>query len=310
MPKDSLSGTKKKPVSLTPPPAPPESAKPLPPTPASDGAPITDVNTLPVVTSVVAAKIKKAAGLGAVPPLSSTILAMSAAPQVDSPGSERWPVKTGQDPDRAKVGKNVINRVNLKPGIVEATLEELISLPRPPGLQNASGDPLAFGNVRDGVTEVTIWRIEVQIMALKHEKDGDYHLVLQGKSGQEMVGEIPTPTTVFVGDSPWIANIGQARSEVDNKLVKHLSPASFALLGGKYVPSGAVANEPHAMADPALSFVTPPAGSALIQPLFQTAITPTSARITGVGFFDRAHGATGAAPNVIELHPILKIEWL
>jgi hypothetical protein len=28
-----------------------------------------------------------------------------------------------------------------------------------------------------------------------------------------------------------------------------------------------------------------------------------------VGFFDRAHGATGAAPNVIELHPALKIEW-
>jgi hypothetical protein len=44
--------------------------------------------------------------------------------------------------------------------------------------------------------------------------------------------------------------------------------------------------------------------------LFQTAIEPTQARITGVGFFDRAHGATGAAPNVIELHPVLKVEWL
>jgi hypothetical protein len=145
---------------------------------------------------------------------------------------------------------------------------------------------------------------------LKHEQDGDYHLVLQGSSGQEMVGEIPTPTTVFVGDSPWIGNIGQARSQVDDKLVKHLSPASFAFMGDKYVPHGAMAMDPGQAADPAMSFVTPPEGSGLIQPLFQTAITPTAARITGVGFFDRAHGATGAAPNVIELHPVLKIEWL
>src|SRR5262249_2478396 len=33
------------------------------------------------------------------------------------------------------------------------------------------------------------------------------------------------------------------------------------------------------------------------QPPFQTAITPTLARLTGVEFFDRAHGATGAAPS-------------
>jgi hypothetical protein len=262
------------------------------------------------VSPSVAAKIKKAAGLGTVPPLSSSILTMPAQPQADTPGTERWPVKTGQDPDRAKVGKNVINGVDLKAGIVEATLEELVSLPRPPGLEDPSKDPPAFRNVRDGVTEITIWRIEAKIMALKHEKDGDYHLVLQGSSGQEMVGEIPTPTTVFVGDSPWIGNIGQARSQVDDKLVKHLSPASFAFMGDKYVPHGAMAMDPGQAADPAMSFVTPPEGSGLIQPLFQTAITPTAARITGVGFFDRAHGATGAAPNVIELHPVLKIEWL
>jgi len=28
----------------------------------------------------------------------------------------------------------------------------------------------------------------------------------------------------------------------------------------------------------------------------------------GVGFFDRRHGQTGAAPNSIELHPVLQIE--
>jgi hypothetical protein len=68
--------------------------------------------------------------------------------------------------------------------------------------------------------------------------------------------------------------------------------------------------DPQVAADPAMSFGTPPEGSRLSQPLFQTAVPPKSARITGVGFFDRAHGPTGAAPNVIELHPVLKIEWL
>jgi hypothetical protein len=298
---------------VTPPPAPPIPAGPLPSTPAGDGAPITDVNTLGIVPPDVAAKIKAAAGLGAAPaafPLAAPEALPAPAPQVDHPGTERWPVKTGQDKDRAKVGKNVIDGVDLKPGLVEATLEELVSLPRPPGLEDATQDPPEFRDVRDGVTEVTIWRIDATIIALKHEKDGDYHLVLQGTSGQEMVGEIPTPTTEFVGDSPWIDNIGQARQEIDDKLVSHLSPADFALLNDKFVPRGALTFAPRLAAPPGQSFVTPPRGSTVPQPLFQTAIDPTPARITGVGFFDRAHGATGAAPNVIELHPVLKVEWL
>jgi hypothetical protein len=37
---------------------------------------------------------------------------------------------------------------------------------------------------------------------------------------------------------------------------------------------------------------------------------PILLRVTGVGFFDYDHGQIGAAPNVIELHPVLRIEWL
>lgn len=297
----------------TPRPTPPVPPGPPPATPPADGSPITDVNTLSVVSPPIAAKIKAAAGLGAGPaakPLAAPELAAPTRPQQDVPGSERWPVKTGQDTDRAKVGKNVIAGVDLGAGIVETTVEELVSLPRPPGLEDPKKDPPEFKDVRAGVTEVTIWRIEAKIIGLKHEHDGDYHLVLQTVSSQEMVAEIPTPTTEFVGDSPWIDNIGQARREIDDKLVKHLSPAAFALLNDKYVPHGALTFQPGATADPALSFVTPPPGSGLVQPLFQTAINPTPARITGAGFFDRAHSATGAAPNVIELHPVLKVEWL
>ena len=35
--------------------------------------------------------------------------------------------------------------------------------------------------------------------------------------------------------------------------------------------------------------------------------TNTRARVTGVGMFDLAHGQTGAAPNDMELHPVLDI---
>jgi hypothetical protein len=293
-------------------PAPPQPAGPLPPTPPTDGEPITDVNTLSVVSADVAAKIKAAAGFvpggQAAAPVAPE-LAPPPRPLQDVPGKERWPVKTGQDPDRAKVGKNIINDTDLGAGIVESTLEELISLPRPPGMEDASTDPPQFTSVRNGITEVTIWRITAKIIALKHEKDGDYHLVLQGTSGQQMVAEIPTPTSVFIGDSPWIDNIRQARREIDDKLVRGLSPASFGMMNDKLVPQGAATYPLRMNPAPSVSFVTPPAGSGLIQPLFQTAISPTLARITGVGFFDRAHGATGAAPNVIELHPALRIEW-
>jgi hypothetical protein len=37
---------------------------------------------------------------------------------------------------------------------------------------------------------------------------------------------------------------------------------------------------------------------------------PIRVRVTGVGFFDRAHGQIGRAPNGFELHPVLSIEFL
>jgi hypothetical protein len=302
------------PVPATPPPAPPEPPS-LSPTPVPDGVAIHDVNTLAVVSAAVAAKIKKAAGMPGqlkLKPMAEPMEMPMAAPEADSPGSERWPVKTGQDADRAKVGKNILLTTGeqLGPGIVEATIEELINLPRPKGLENIKADPPQFSNIRDGQAEVTIWRIEALIIGVKHEKDGDYHLVLQSNAMKQMVAEIPTPTTVFVGDSPWLDNIREARRQVDDKIVKHLSPADFTLLDDKFVPHSAMKFDPGISAPAELSFVTPPEDSAMVQPLFQAAVKATAARITGIGFFDRSHGATGAAPNVIELHPVLKIEWL
>ncbi|HEY3621477.1 MAG TPA: hypothetical protein VGL12_03605 [Roseiarcus sp.] len=271
-----------------------------------------DVNSLGVVSPDVAARIKVAAGLGAAPEAAS-IRAQAvtpALPEQNRPGTERWPVKTARDPDRGNVGRNVIEGEDLGAGIVESTIAELASLPRPAGLEDIRSDPPEFQSVRDGVAEITIWRIEAQIIALKHEADGDYHLVLQGPGGEQMIAEVPTPSTRFVGGSPWLNNFAAARKEIDDKLVRHLQPAMFGLVQGRLMPLGAMMFQPRDAVDSGVSLVTPPPGSTLAQPLFQSAIRPTSVRITGVGFFDREHGATGAAPNVIELHPVLKVEWL
>ncbi len=279
------------------------------------GSVFKDVNALPKVNPSVAAKIKAAAmaeGLAGAPLEDVPMLLQMAT----KPGVERWPVKTGTDKNVAQVGKNVIAGQSLGVGIVEATLEELIRLGRPVGMRPATKNfDHDFHDRRLGVVEKTVFMIEVDIIALKQERDGDYHLVLQGASGQMMIGEAPTPTKQFVGASPWLANMKTARQAIDKRLVSPLAPADFVQLDGTLVPRAALpeAMQPQALAAPATteSFATPKEGQALESPTFQTKIKPTRARITGVGFFDRVHDQTGVAPlNGIELHPILKIEFL
>jgi hypothetical protein len=276
---------------------------------------ITDVNQLRIVDSTVSAQIKAACGMFR--GTQAVMQPQAAVPElVTKPGTERWPVKTGEDPDRDAVGKNVINGQDLGAGIVPTTVEELISVPRPPGLEVLTADPPAFQSKRAQPVETTIWQLEGTITVLNQEADGDYHLVFQGASGATLVAEVPTPSTVFIGDSPWMANIKEARQAVDDKLIHNLSPQDFVLPPGstKLVPKNSLSGDlpTGRLADfkMPVSFRTPQDAAEGLMPTFQTAVKPTQARITGVGFFDRAHGATGAAPNVIEIHPVLKIVWL
>jgi hypothetical protein len=130
-----------------------------------------------------------------------------------------------------------------------------------------------------------------------------------------MIGEVPTPTTTFIGNSPWMANIKTARQNVDDKFVSKLSPANFVPLDGYLVPRSAHSEAPQAMSEAMpqlpLSFVTPAEGKESSVPAFKTQVPPTRARITGVGFFDKVHGQMGVSQsNGIELHPVLKIEFL
>jgi hypothetical protein len=286
--------------------------------PAGGGGngPITDVNKLSTVSSAVAKQIKDACGVHTA---AKAAMAPAFAPMpqmVTSPGSERWKVKTGQDNDRNLVGKNIIGGKDLGAGIVDATVTELISMPRPPGFEDMKGfAPPEYDMKRAQPVETTIWQVEGRITVVKLEKDGDYHLVLQGAAGDTIVAEIPTPTTTFIGDSPWMQNISAVRKAVDDKLISPLKPQDFVLEPGgtSLVPKNSLSGDyaaPMANFRMPESFVTPAEGAPGPMPAFKTSVTPTPARVTGIGFFDRWHGQTGVAPNVFELHSVLKIEWL
>jgi hypothetical protein len=232
------------------------------------------------------------------PPEPAAIAAAALAKGVH-PGTERWPVKTGTDPDADQVGTNAAAGGN-GAGFVDSTVDELIGLPRPPGLEDVTADPPEFQAKRAGPAEFTIWRVTAEITVIKKESDGDLHIVLTEKqSGNTMVAESPTPHAPFVGDtSPWLDQMAAVRQKIGEKF-----GPTFA---GKQLPS----------ATPGAGLIQAPpghpdGGAALFEAIapFQARIQPTQAVVTGVGFFDRFHGQTGVAKNVIELHPILDIDF-
>jgi len=151
---------------------------------------------------------------------------------------------------------------------------------------------------------------------VKLEKDGDYHLVIQGASGETMIAEIPTPTVTFVGTSPWIKNMKAARKVIDTKVVAHLNPQDFVPMGRMLVPRAALSVDVEEETPLPESFAPRRLDEeqsewSIDLPAFKSAIPPTSVRITGVGFFDKVHGQMGVAQsNGIELHPVLKIELI
>ena len=236
----------------------------------------------------------------------ASLLAAPATAEAASlePGTERWPVKTGTDDDVATV----------QPLIVDSTVSELGALPRPAGLLPDTGDPPEFQRKRAAPVETTVWKVSARIMALKLEADGDYHLVLQDEAGSQMVAEIPLPEDAFISEtSPFFENVSTARQAVDLQFKPAMDKLGFVPSGtadAKLVPAGAVrANLTAAAAPPRKVLLTTSTETPQDALTFSTRIDPTDATITGVGFFDRAHGATGAAPNVIELHPVLSITF-
>jgi hypothetical protein len=235
-----------------------------------------------------------------------------ATAKATSPGSERWPVKTIEDNDAGKVGFVKLGKKSTQ-GIVPTTIEELVRMPRPADMKVVTKLAPNYQNRRASPVETTIWKVEADIIAVKRETDGDYHLVIQGASGETMIAESVTPKPPFIrANNPWLGDFKASRKMLDDELVKPLMAQGFALLAGKLLPLDAFSSPPESTAMMRVASADPTSGgpggaSAQILP-FKSKVAPRSATIIGVGFFDKVHGQSGVAgTNGIELHPILKI---
>lgn len=122
--------------------------------------------------------------------------------------------------------------------------------------------------------EETVWQLDATLTGYKLESDGDYHLVIADGQGNTMIAEIPNPPDLAPG-SFFAQQITSARQAFDTQFgAQAKAKAAEAALAGA-VPT-------------------------LVQ-------VSQSVTLTGLGFFDFAHGQDGVAPNAIELHPVTSI---
>jgi hypothetical protein len=281
------------------------------PGPEDNGGPAVaqvDPSKLPVVAADLAARIKSAARTVPVPQPLAPPGVVPARPI--KPGVERWPVKTGADPDAARVGRNEFAGPG-SDGIVETTVEELINLPRPSEMSDIHGFQEDFQERRAEPVEFVIWRLKADIIVIKKEADGDLHMVLQGDSGRTMVAEAPTPRSPFVkGNSPWLDAMKQVRKSIAEQFGPSFAAATFQPLDNKLLMPATPIAAP--VSGPAAPLAAPPVDIESFEALqpFEAKVPQTPVTVTGVGLFDRVHGQTGVAlKNGIELHPVLAIEF-
>ena len=179
---------------------------------------------------------------------------------------QRWSVKTGADPDAAKL-------VGQSPTATTIGAMRALAVPAvlPP-------------EARSQGAEETVWRLDATLTGYKIEADGDYHLVIADDQGQTMIAEIPDPTTLAQG-SFFVSQITTARQAFDTQL----------------------GIRAHVPAPPPEAGAAVAAGAQALLPTLVTAAEQVT--LTGLGFFDFAHGQDGVAPNAIELHPVIGIEF-
>jgi len=125
------------------------------------------------------------------------------------PGKFRWGVRTGSDADASLV----------KVTPVKATVEELVGQPRPAGMESGTGSFPAYQNHRAEGAERTVYEVEADLVGCKLETSGNFHLNLQGKTGQTMIAICPDPDPQFVDPSSrWAKQIGRVRKQIQERL--------------------------------------------------------------------------------------------
>jgi hypothetical protein len=187
-------------------------------------------------------------------------------------GTERWGPKDGTDPQAAN-----IDLANITPEAVT----DLVTIHQP----QLPGD----NKTRIVPDETHVYRVQARLAKWKHESDGDYHLVFTDDTlnygdesanppvpptGHSFIGEVPDPSCFSGSDG----SFGSQTPFADG-----ITSARQTI--DQRFPN---ADQSGAWND---------GGGAQVE-------------ITGIGFFDRPHKQTGRAPNNIEIHPILSIQFL
>lgn len=189
-------------------------------------------------------------------------------------GQERWAVKDGTDDSASQVDLSHIQPVSLA---------DLVHIKQP----HLPGDDTTRLS-----QEMRVVRLNAHLIQWRLEGDQDYHLVLtddtenftpgHGKpTGHSLVGEIPSPDCLsgssgeFGTQSPFLNVAGnpQLGIAVARSQLDDAFPNSD-LTGGWNDGGGA------------------------------------RVEIVGVQFFDRPHGQVSRAPNNLEIHPILSINFI
>lgn len=112
-------------------------------------------------------------------------------------GTDRWPVKTGTDPDASLVSRQV----------VPTTIAYLRSIPAPRPLPQTG---------RLAPVEETIYSVTATLIAFKSDGDSDYHLVLADEEGRTIIAEIPSPACSSGG--VFSPDIATARAIFESKV--------------------------------------------------------------------------------------------
>ena len=125
------------------------------------------------------------------------------------PGKHRWGVKTGSDPDAALVETTP----------VKTTVEKLAKEARPADMLPGTDVFPAYQNRRAEGVERTVYLVEAEIISCRLETSGNFHLTLQGKTGQTMIANCPNPDPEFVDPSSrWAKEIAVARGQIHELL--------------------------------------------------------------------------------------------
>jgi hypothetical protein len=72
-----------------------------------------------------------------------------------------------------------------------------------------------YGDKRVGEFEKSTFRVSGTLKSVVLKKDGDYYLVMEGKSGKQAVIEVPDPK--LAEKSPIVDRIRAARAEIESK---------------------------------------------------------------------------------------------